>query len=233
MFALDIPSDGAPAFGLGVSDSDGVEGGGGGDGGLEWRVRLCLLVSVAPPDSNPPPSSSSSHSAQRHSESETGGGVGEGEVDGVWFKGMQLDGERGEWGTGWVANSNGAPEERVGRPRPTTNSSAKGSALDGAKEGGGGGWMGYLLGNSPPSPPSPSSEVEDSSVEGGGGGTAAVDGILSSPLGGVGTGVCFDDTGYGDSGWRESRVETVECEVPVRVWPGNTVYRAERVVWDV
>ncbi|KAI0294813.1 Rgp1-domain-containing protein [Russula brevipes] len=34
-------------------------------------------------------------------------------------------------------------------------------------------------------------------------------------------------------GWRELAVETVECEVPVTVWPGNTAFRPEDVVFDV
>ena len=43
------------------------------------------------------------------------------------------------------------------------------------------------------------------------------------------------DLGAGeeDEGWREIAVETVECEVPVMVWPGNTAFRPEDVVFDV
>jgi len=41
------------------------------------------------------------------------------------------------------------------------------------------------------------------------------------------------DLGAGDEGWRELVVETVECEVPVMVWPGNTAFRPEDVVFDV
>ena len=48
--------------------------------------------------------------------------------------------------------------------------------------------------------------------------------------GGVGQGVNF---GSGEEGWTEVKVETVECEVPVRVWPGNTAFRAADVVFDV
>jgi RAB6A-GEF complex partner protein 2 len=36
-----------------------------------------------------------------------------------------------------------------------------------------------------------------------------------------------------DSGWEEMRVEMVECEVPVRVWPGNTAFRAMDVIFNV
>lgn len=33
--------------------------------------------------------------------------------------------------------------------------------------------------------------------------------------------------------WRDVRVETVECEVPIKVWPGNTAFKAMDVVFDV
>ena len=36
-----------------------------------------------------------------------------------------------------------------------------------------------------------------------------------------------------EEGWREVRVEMVECEVPVKVWPGNTAFKATEVVFDV
>jgi hypothetical protein len=49
-------------------------------------------------------------------------------------------------------------------------------------------------------------------------------------LGGVGVGVQFDG---GDEGWRETTLETVECEVPIRVWPGNTAFKPLDVVFDV
>ncbi|KIL62218.1 hypothetical protein M378DRAFT_129177 [Amanita muscaria Koide BX008] len=42
-FSLDIPSDAAPAFQVGVGDETR-------DGGLEWRVRLSLLVAIAKED---------------------------------------------------------------------------------------------------------------------------------------------------------------------------------------
>lgn len=56
-------------------------------------------------------------------------------------------------------------------------------------------------------------EEEDDDADGGGGG---VDGL-----------------GTGEKEWREIAVETVECEVPVMVWPGNTAFRPEDVVFDV
>lgn len=33
--------------------------------------------------------------------------------------------------------------------------------------------------------------------------------------------------------WREVNVEMVECEVPIRVWPGNTAFKATEVVFEI
>ncbi|KAF7974927.1 hypothetical protein HWV62_10965 [Athelia sp. TMB] len=41
------------------------------------------------------------------------------------------------------------------------------------------------------------------------------------------------DFGGGRGGWRPVRVETVECEVPIKVRPGNTAFKAMEVVFDV
>lgn len=41
------------------------------------------------------------------------------------------------------------------------------------------------------------------------------------------------DYGGGDEGWKHIKVETVECEVPIKVWPGNTAFKAMDVVFDV
>ncbi|PPQ70636.1 hypothetical protein CVT24_000679 [Panaeolus cyanescens] len=57
------------------------------------------------------------------------------------------------------------------------------------------------------------------------------DGIVPDPAGGVGVGV--DYAGGKDEDWTGVRLETVECEVPVRVYPGNTAFRALDVVFDV
>lgn len=39
--------------------------------------------------------------------------------------------------------------------------------------------------------------------------------------------------GDDEDGWKDVRVETVECEVPINVWPGNTAFKAMDVVFDV
>lgn len=33
--------------------------------------------------------------------------------------------------------------------------------------------------------------------------------------------------------WKELKVEMVECEVPIKVWPGNTAFKATEVVFEV
>ncbi|KAH7884076.1 Rgp1-domain-containing protein [Phlebopus sp. FC_14] len=43
----------------------------------------------------------------------------------------------------------------------------------------------------------------------------------------------WKDQGDHDDEWKELRVETVECEVPISVWPGNTAFKAMDVVFDV
>ncbi|KAH7908781.1 Rgp1-domain-containing protein [Hygrophoropsis aurantiaca] len=43
----------------------------------------------------------------------------------------------------------------------------------------------------------------------------------------------WKDPGDGEDEWKEVKVETVECEVPISVWPGNTAFKAMDVVFDV
>lgn len=51
-----------------------------------------------------------------------------------------------------------------------------------------------------------------------------------------GTGVSHqpdDDREEGDEGWQEMGVETVECEIPISIWPGNTAFKPSDVVFTV
>jgi len=208
-FSLDIPSDASPAFrmcvGAGASGSPGA----GTSGGLEWKVRLCLLVAVA------------------KEEAKTG-------PEGVRLKSMVRDGERGEWACSWKATEGIPPLERVvgggasgrsvkgkGKEKETTKTwgalfASAVSLLSGEEdevevEVEGEGRVGE------------EDEDEDEEEEG-------YDGVEPDMAGGVGRGVNF---GGGEEGWSEVKVETVECEVPVSVWPGNTAFRAADVVFDV
>ena len=126
---------------------------------------------------------------------------------------MVREGPRGHWGSTWVPTDSLAPRERLPLPKP------------------------------PPSSPLPTSPTQTRSwaslfastflglAEGGGGGGGVHDGDE----------VLTDDDDVAEGGeddlgeeeWREIAVETVECEVPVMVWPGNTAFRPEDVVFDV
>jgi hypothetical protein len=36
-----------------------------------------------------------------------------------------------------------------------------------------------------------------------------------------------------DEGWVPVNVETVECEIPVKIWPGDTAFKVVDVVFEV
>jgi hypothetical protein len=71
---------------------------------------------------------------------------------------------------------------------------------------------------------------EDEDEDGGGEDDGVYDGVKPDRAGGVGVGVNF---GGGEEGWRHMKLETVECEVPIKLWPGNTAFKAVDVVFDV
>ncbi|KAF5376951.1 hypothetical protein D9615_007252 [Tricholomella constricta] len=192
-FALDIPSDGSPAFQVRVGTNQP-----GGPfttfGGLEWKVRLCLLVAVAAESSE----------------------VG---TEGVRVKQLVRDGPRGEWGSSWCAPRSIAPMEKPPKPpapppppppasTPRSWSAFFATSFFGTSE------HGYHDGDM-------SDDEEDD---------GNYDGVKPDMAGGVGVGVNF---GGGEEGWKDVRLETVECEVPIRMWPGNTAFKAAEIVFDV
>ncbi|KAJ6605333.1 Rgp1-domain-containing protein [Mycena vulgaris] len=200
-FALDIPSDGSPAFGIAAAD--------GSAGGLEWRVRLCLLVGVA------------------RAESDAG-------TEGVRAKGLVRDaddadasGGRGAWGSAWRAPARLGFLERIPPPPPTPVSPPPAERVPASA-----GWGAFLaasfLGERE------YHDGDDFDEEEGPEGRAAeeegYDGVKSDLAGGVGVGVRY---GGREDGWSEVKAEMVECVVPVRVWAGNTAFRAGDVVFDV
>ncbi|KAJ6495574.1 Rgp1-domain-containing protein [Mycena vitilis] len=206
-FALDIPSDGSPAFGVVVGGN-----GGGNAGGLEWKVRLCLLVGVA------------------QAESDTG-------TEGVRAKGLVRDGDeesgggRGAWGSAWRAPDRLGVLERVPPPppqspqHPTSPEKSAGWGAFLAASFLGGTERGYHDGDDLDEDDlaQESANAREEEVYG-------YDGVKSDLAGGVGVGVRY---GGRDEGWSEVKVEMVECVVPVRVWAGNTAFRAGDVVFDV
>ncbi|KAF6742880.1 Rgp1-domain-containing protein [Ephemerocybe angulata] len=140
-------------------------------------------------------------------------------TEGVRFKSLVRDGPRGDWDSGWKALpvlcplEKPRPPRRVRKARPASTSWTAffASYLSPATE------RSYHDGD----------ELGDEEEEEGEGG---YDGIKPNLAGGVGQGVDF---GGGEEGWRNVKLEMVECEVPVRVWPGNTAFKAMDVVFEV
>lgn len=196
-FALDIPSDASPAFQITSQPPQsrlGLESkttGGKGGGGLEWRVRLCLHVAVA------------------HPQADLG-------TEGVAFKVLERDDEKGEWGSSWRALPTLCPLERIAPPSSPSPSSSSPLSPPQSQS-----WSSFftstLLGTTSPAPTDDAEQEND------------WDGVRVDERGEE-KGVNFAGE---EEGWRNVRMETVECEVSVRVWPGNTAFKPTDVVFDV
>ncbi|KAF8907707.1 Rgp1-domain-containing protein [Gymnopilus junonius] len=239
-FSLDIPSDASPAFQIRVgtppnsSTSNPSQPPAPTPGGLEWKVRLCLLVGIAAETSY------------------TG-------AQGVRFKSLVRDGPRGEWGSSWRATSSNAPMEkpnlRAEAELAATKEKERGhqrrssQILATPRI-----WSQYLVssllyGNLPQNAEREyhdgdvlDDDEDDAEIGYDANGVTGMkrarmgmegegyDGIIPDLAGGVGIGV---DYAGGEDGWRDVKLETVECEVPVKVYPGNTAFKALDVVFDV
>ncbi|KIK65894.1 hypothetical protein GYMLUDRAFT_70155 [Collybiopsis luxurians FD-317 M1] len=241
-FALDIPSDASPAFQIKVGDDTEHLLGSTQpkptrfEGGLEWKVRLCLLVAVA----------------KESSDSGT---------EGVRFKSLVRDGARGEWGSAWRAPADAAPCEKPVVPSSASSplSPSQVPRVQQQQQGVVRSWTSYLaaslLGTGEEEggnryhdgdeyPGDDEEDEDDGDMDDGRTRTrddypfpraksksTMYDGIKPNRAGGVGVGVNFG--GGREARWRSVKLETVECEVPVRVWPGNTAFRPVDVVFDV
>lgn len=112
----------------------------------------------------------------------------------------------GDWGASWKGTASIAPMER---PDLRANAGVQSPTTPSTAAT----WLSYftapLLG--------PSAEYHDGDDEGPGSDSDGDEGA-----------------GLGDEAeWREVHAEMVECEVPIRVWPGNTAFKATDVVFDV
>ena len=227
-FTLDIPSDATPAFQCSC-DGNSPSGGGNAIGGLEWKVRLCLLVSVA-----------SEHAREG--------------FDGLRVKHLIRDGPRGEWGTAWRPTRGISPLQKIDRRKAaaaaaattTTKSSSQTSISQNPR-----GWAAYFISSmltpgereyhdGDEEPYSDSEPESGSESESGrnrnqrqrqnqythGHSRGYDDGFVVDSNGEI-------DIGGGERGWEELRVETVECEVPVKVWPGNTAFKPLEVEFEL
>ncbi len=126
--------------------------------------------------------------------------------DGVKLKHLIRDGPRGEWGTAWKAASTIAPSERPALLVSPTDTTLKETQS----------WTSFFtsafFGAS-----EPGTQYHD--------GDEDVAGLDDEEELEAGVGAEED--------WREVKVEMVECEVPIKVWPGNTAFKATEVVFEV
>ena len=127
--------------------------------------------------------------------------------DGVYMKHLIRDGPRGEWGSSWRASDNISPMER---PRSNTVEGPNPSAQT---------WGQFLVASILGA--NEEDEDDDKAQEG------------DNMWDGDGEEEDQRDFGGGDEGWKRIKLETVECEVPIKVWPGNTAFKAMDVIFDV
>lgn len=132
--------------------------------------------------------------------------------NGVRLKNLVNDGANGEWGSSWKASNTIAPMERPdleaaadgnGKDDPPTPSTARS-------------WMSFfttnLLGASDIGYHDGDEDIDEEEEE---------------------AKRVREDAYGGEEEWKELRVEMVECEVPIKVWPGNTAFKATEVVFEV
>lgn len=135
------------------------------------------------------------------------------------MKSLVRDGPRGEWGSSWCAPDNIAPMEKAQKPPPPPQTPVAPTPKS---------WASFFTSTflgSGESPFHDGDEQDDEDAEAG-----VYDGVKPNMAGGVGVGVNF---GGGDEGWKDVKLETVECEVPIKLWPGNTAFKAADIVFDV
>ena len=124
-------------------------------------------------------------------------------ADNVKLKHLVQVGHRGEWGSSWKAARTIGPSERL--PLQSRVEPAVASKS----------WTSMLtsalLGSS-----EPDNQYHD--------GDEDIDGSEAGDL--------EADMGDEDD-WKELQVEMVECEVPIKVWPGNTAFKANEVILEV
>jgi len=140
-------------------------------------------------------------------------------TEGVRIKQLLKDGPRGEWGSSWRAPPSMAPMQKPPKPdslfappQPADKPRSWGSILAASFFG------------------SNEREYHDGDLEEDEEDDGVYDGVKPDMAGGVGVGVKF---GGWDEGWKDVKLETVECEVPIKMWPGNTAFKAADIVFDV
>lgn len=137
---------------------------------------------------------------------------------GAQVRGMVRDGPRGQWGSTWVPTDSLAPRERPPKPAEPAKPKPKTQAPQATSPAQVRSWASFLA--------STFLSVSEGAFHDG-------DEVITDEEDGEGLAEGEVDMGAGEEGWRDLVVETVECEVPVTVWPGNTAFRPEDVVFDV
>jgi RAB6A-GEF complex partner protein 2 len=231
-------------------------------GGLEWKVRLCLLVAVASEDADPGTEDVKVKGLVRDEFDDfnddgygrigrgyrgRGGDKGRGEWGSSWkaVTGVGLEKVKSK-------NTDKAAQASQNQNERSQNQQNQNQGMVRS-------WASFLASSILGSGDDTVDEDEDDSDIDGLEGPPIYDGIKPDRAGGVGVGVEYgNDSKWfgealspsspnpgddGDDGqqrrtrvrgeWRELKVETVECEVPIRVWPGNTAYKPVDVVFDV
>lgn len=145
--------------------------------------------------------------------------------DGLRFKHLIRDGPRGEWGSAWRPTRGIAPLQNIDRRKAAI---AARQAPPQATPQTPRGWAAYFI----------SSVLTPGEREYHDGDEEPDDEDDYDEFDAYGHGVAVDesgevDIGGGEKGWEELRVETVECEVPIRVWPGNTAFKPLEVTFEL
>ncbi|KAF8060802.1 Rgp1-domain-containing protein [Lyophyllum atratum] len=140
-------------------------------------------------------------------------------TEGVRVKQLVRDGPRGEWGSSWRAPRTNAPMEKL----PKLEAQPATPELVNAPRSWGAFFAASFFGNN-------EREYHDGDMEEEDEDDGVYDGVKPDMAGGVGVGVKF---GGGEEGWKDMKLETVECEVPIKMWPGNTAFKPADIVFDV
>lgn len=148
-------------------------------------------------------------------------------IQDVRFKSLVREGPRGEWGSSWGATAGISPMEKPDLKAVKQQQQQRQFQMTSPRA-----WSQFIVtsilyGNTDPDA---EREYHDGDAIGDDEEDREYDGIIPDMAGGVGVGV---DYGNGLEGWVDVKVEMVECEVPVRVFPGNTAFKALEVVFDV
>ncbi len=140
--------------------------------------------------------------------------------NGLRAKQLEQDGPTGDWGTAFTATGTIIPLERLSNPRSSSNNSLSLWSPTSPRSPSAS-WTSYLFSPFLGPVERPYHDGDEEVEEEDGPRQSSDDGYFQPR-----------DDGF-DIDWSEMKVETVECEIPIRVWPGNTEFRPQDVVFDL